>query len=147
MSQTLAAVGAVLMAVLQSTIVPFLVVDGATPDLLLVYAIVLAVIIGLDHGVVLARLGELAGVSAGLPCVAVAPRRSGWLDAPEEADMTGMGDAADACPADRPGRACLACSRRKACRNAAISSSRCSSRWCPTPKPSKRSRPRGAANL
>ena len=36
MSQTLAAVGAVLMAVLQSTIVPFLVVDGATPDLLLV---------------------------------------------------------------------------------------------------------------
>ena len=57
MSQTLAAVGAVLMAVLQSTIVPFLVVDGATPDLLLVYAIVLAVIIGLDHGVIAAFVG------------------------------------------------------------------------------------------
>lgn len=57
LSLTLAAVGAVLMAVLQSTIVPFVVIDGATPDLLLVYAIVLTVVIGLDHGVATAFVG------------------------------------------------------------------------------------------
>lgn len=51
MSLTLAAVGAIVVALLQATVVPFVELGGARPDLLIVYCVVVALIVGLDHGV------------------------------------------------------------------------------------------------
>lgn len=56
-SLTLAAVGAILIALLQNTIVPFLEMGGAVPDLLLVYVVILAIVVGLEHGIVAAFMG------------------------------------------------------------------------------------------
>jgi len=59
MSLTLAAVGAVVAALLQSTIVPYLTIGGAQPDLVLVYAVLVTVVVGIDHGLAAAFLGGL----------------------------------------------------------------------------------------
>jgi rod shape-determining protein MreD len=59
MSLTLAAVGAVVAALLQSTIVPYLRIGGAQPDLVLVYAVLVTVVVGIDHGLAAAFLGGL----------------------------------------------------------------------------------------
>lgn len=56
-SLLLAAVGAILVALLQSTIVPFVEIEGARPDLLLIYAVAVTVVVGIDHGVAAAFLG------------------------------------------------------------------------------------------
>ena len=60
MSLTLAAVGAVVAALLQSTIVPYLEIGGAQPDLVLVFAVIVTVVVGLDHGLAAAFFGGLA---------------------------------------------------------------------------------------
>jgi rod shape-determining protein MreD len=59
MSLTLAAVGAVVMALLQSTIVPYVELAGAKPDLLLVYAVVVTIVVGMDHGLTAAFVGGI----------------------------------------------------------------------------------------
>jgi rod shape-determining protein MreD len=59
MSLTLAAVGAVAAALLQSTIAPYLEIGGARPDLVLVYAVILTVVVGIDHGLAAALFGGL----------------------------------------------------------------------------------------
>lgn len=59
MSLTLAAVGAIIMALLQSTIVPYLELGGARPDLLLVYAVIVTIVVGIDHGLTAAFVGGL----------------------------------------------------------------------------------------
>lgn len=59
MSLTLAAVGAIVMALLQSTIVPYVQIAGAKPDLLLIYAVVVTIIVGIDHGLTAAFVGGL----------------------------------------------------------------------------------------
>jgi rod shape-determining protein MreD len=59
MSLTLAAVGAVVMSLLQSTIIPYLEIGGAKPDLLLVYTVILTIVLGLDHGLTVAFVGGL----------------------------------------------------------------------------------------
>jgi rod shape-determining protein MreD len=59
MSLTLAAVGAVVAALLQSTIVPYLRIGGAEPDLVLVYAVLVTVIVGIDHGLTAAFFGGI----------------------------------------------------------------------------------------
>lgn len=60
MSLTLAAVGAVVAALLQSTIVPYLQIGGARPDLVLIYAVIVTVVVGIDHGLTAAFFGGLA---------------------------------------------------------------------------------------
>ncbi len=59
MRLALAAVATVAAALLQSSIVPFLNVGGAEPDLVLVLAIVWTMVAGLDGGLVSAFLGGL----------------------------------------------------------------------------------------
>ncbi len=59
MSLTLAAVGAVVMALLQSTIVPYVELAGAKPDLLLIYAVVVTIVVGIDHGLTAAFVGGI----------------------------------------------------------------------------------------
>lgn len=60
MSLTLAAVGAVVAALLQSTVVPYLQIGGARPDLVLIYAVIVTVVVGIDHGLAAAFFGGLA---------------------------------------------------------------------------------------
>ena len=59
MSLTLAAVGAVVAALLQSTIVPYLEIGGARPDLVLIFAVIVTVVVGIDHGLATAVFGGL----------------------------------------------------------------------------------------
>jgi rod shape-determining protein MreD len=70
MTLTLAAVGAVAVALLQSTVVPYLEIEGARPDLILVYTVIVTIVIGLDHGLTSAFFG-------GLTIDALAPRPIG----------------------------------------------------------------------
>ena len=50
---------AVVMSLLQSTIIPYLEIGGAKPDLLLVYTVILTIVLGLDHGLTVAFVGGL----------------------------------------------------------------------------------------
>ncbi len=59
MSLTLAAVGAVVAAVLQLTIVPYLGIAGAYPDLLLVVAVIATFVWSTEAGMTLAFVGGL----------------------------------------------------------------------------------------
>ncbi len=59
MSLTLAAVGAIAMALLQSTVVPYVELGGATPDLLLIYAVIVTIVVGIDHGLTAAFVGGI----------------------------------------------------------------------------------------
>ncbi len=59
MSLVLAAVGAAVAALIQSTIVPFAVTDGGALDLVLVIAVVWTMTLGLEGGLVWAFLGGL----------------------------------------------------------------------------------------
>ncbi len=59
MSLTLAAVGAVVAAVLQLTIVPYLGIAGAYPDLLLVVAVIATFAWSIEAGMTLAFVGGL----------------------------------------------------------------------------------------
>ena len=59
MSLTLAAVGAVLAALLELTIVPYLRVGGAQPDLVLVFAVVWTMVVGFEGGLAWAFVGGL----------------------------------------------------------------------------------------
>lgn len=59
MSLTLAAVGAVMVALLQSTVVPYLKVGGAQPDLVLIFAVLVTVVVGIDHGLAAAFFGGI----------------------------------------------------------------------------------------
>ncbi len=60
MTLTLAVVGAVAAALLQSTVMPFLEIGGARPDLVLLYAVIVTIVIGIDHGIAAAFFGGLA---------------------------------------------------------------------------------------
>ncbi len=59
MSLTLAAVGAVVAALLDLTIVPYLRIDGAQPDLVLVLAVILTIVAGVEGGLASAFVGGL----------------------------------------------------------------------------------------
>ena len=59
MSLALAAVGAVLAALLESSVLPELTIAGAKPDVVLVMAIVASLMIGVGEGLVWAFLGGL----------------------------------------------------------------------------------------
>ncbi len=59
MSLTLAAVGAVVAALVQSTLVPYLEIGGARLDLVLIVAVIAVVVIGIDHGLAVAFVGGL----------------------------------------------------------------------------------------
>ncbi|HEX8939951.1 MAG TPA: rod shape-determining protein MreD [Candidatus Limnocylindrales bacterium] len=59
MSLTLAAVGAVLAALLELTIVPYLRVGGAQPDLLLVFAVIWTMVVSFEGGLAWAFVGGL----------------------------------------------------------------------------------------
>ena len=59
MSLTLAAVGAVVVAVLQLTIVPYLGIAGAYPDLILVVAVIATFTWSIEAGITLAFVGGL----------------------------------------------------------------------------------------
>jgi rod shape-determining protein MreD len=60
MTLTLAAVGAVVAAVLESSLWPYLAVGGAHLHLVFVYVVILAVALGIDAGVAAAFVGGLA---------------------------------------------------------------------------------------
>lgn len=57
---TLTAVGAIVAAVLELTLWPYLAVGGAHPHFVLVYVAVLAAVLGLDVGLVAAFIGGLS---------------------------------------------------------------------------------------
>ena len=59
MTLTLAAVGAVVAAVLELTLWPYLTVAGAHPHFVLVYVVILAIVLGLDAGMTAAFVGGL----------------------------------------------------------------------------------------
>jgi rod shape-determining protein MreD len=59
MSLTLAAVGAVVAALLDTTIAPYLRIGGVQPDLALVFAIIWTVVAGFEGGLVWAFVGGL----------------------------------------------------------------------------------------
>jgi rod shape-determining protein MreD len=59
MSLTLAAVGAVVAALFDTTIAPYLQIGGAQPDLVLVLAVIWTVVVGLEGGLVWAFVGGL----------------------------------------------------------------------------------------
>jgi rod shape-determining protein MreD len=59
MSLTLAAVGAVVAALFDTTIAPYLQIGGAQPDLVLVLAVIWTVVVGFEGGLVWAFLGGL----------------------------------------------------------------------------------------
>ena len=59
MTLTLAAVGAVVAAVLELTLWPYLAIGDAHPHLVFVYVVILAVVLGLDAGVTAAFVGGL----------------------------------------------------------------------------------------
>jgi rod shape-determining protein MreD len=58
MTLTLAAVGAVVVAVLELTLWPYIAISGA-PHLVFVYVVILAVVLGLDAGITAAFVGGL----------------------------------------------------------------------------------------
>ena len=60
MSLPLAAVGALLAALLETSVLPLMEVAGAKPDLVFVLAIVAAMMVGVEDGLVWAALGGLA---------------------------------------------------------------------------------------
>ncbi len=60
MTLTFAAVGAVMAAILDLTLWPYLTVAGGHPHLVLIYVVVLAAAIGLDSGITGAFVGGLA---------------------------------------------------------------------------------------
>lgn len=60
MSLTLAAVGSVMAALFQTTVVPYVEVGGGRPDLVLIYVAVVTVVVGLDHGLAAAFIGGLS---------------------------------------------------------------------------------------
>lgn len=60
MTLTLAAVGAVVAAVLESSLWPYLAIGGAHLHLVFVYVVILAVALGIDAGVAAAFVGGLA---------------------------------------------------------------------------------------
>lgn len=59
MSLTLAAVGAVATALLELSVVPYLRIGGAQPDLVLILAVILAIVAGIDRGLAAAFVGGL----------------------------------------------------------------------------------------
>src|SRR5665213_1924103 len=59
MTLALAAVGAVVMALLELTVVPYFRIGGAQPDLVLVFAVVWTVVAGIEGGIVWAFVGGL----------------------------------------------------------------------------------------
>ncbi|HVA86022.1 MAG TPA: rod shape-determining protein MreD [Candidatus Saccharimonadales bacterium] len=59
MSLTLAAVGAVVVALLELTVVPYFRIGGAQPDLVLVFAVVWTVVAGIEGGLIWAFIGGL----------------------------------------------------------------------------------------
>jgi rod shape-determining protein MreD len=59
MTLTLAAVGAVVAAVLELTLWPYLAIGDAHPHFVLVYVVILAVVLGLDAGLTAAFAGGL----------------------------------------------------------------------------------------
>jgi rod shape-determining protein MreD len=59
MSLTLAAVGAVVAALLELTVVPYLRIGGAEPDLVIVCAVVWTVVAGIEGGLIWAFIGGL----------------------------------------------------------------------------------------
>lgn len=59
MSLPLAAVGAVLAALLESSVLPELTIAGAKPDVVLVMAVVAAMLVGVEEGLAWAFLGGL----------------------------------------------------------------------------------------
>lgn len=59
MSLPLAAVGAVLAALLESSVLPELTIAGAKPDVVLVMAVVAAMLVGVEEGLTWAFLGGL----------------------------------------------------------------------------------------
>jgi rod shape-determining protein MreD len=59
MSLTLAAVGAVVAALFDTTIAPYLRIGGGQPDLVLVFAVTWTVVVGFEGGLVWAFLGGL----------------------------------------------------------------------------------------
>lgn len=67
---TLTAVGAVVAALLELTLWPYVVIGGAHPHLVLVYVVLIASVLGLDSGLVAAFVG-------GLTLDLVAPRPLG----------------------------------------------------------------------
>jgi len=58
-SLTLAAVGAVVAALFDTTIAPYLQIGGAQPDLVLILAVIWTVVVGIEGGLVWAFLGGL----------------------------------------------------------------------------------------
>jgi len=60
MTLLLAAVGAVVTALLELTVGPYLRIGDATPNLVLVFAVVVTIAVGLDAGLVWAFVGGLA---------------------------------------------------------------------------------------
>ena len=59
MSLPLAAVGALIAALIETSVLPYLRVAGAKPDLVFVLAVVAAMMVGVEDGLVLASLGGL----------------------------------------------------------------------------------------
>jgi rod shape-determining protein MreD len=57
---TLTAVGAVVTALLEGTLWPYLVVDGAHPHLVFILVVIVAIVLGLDAGLVAAFVGGLS---------------------------------------------------------------------------------------
>jgi rod shape-determining protein MreD len=60
MSLTLAAAGAVVAAVLELGLWPYVAIGGAHPHLVLVYVVILSVVLGLEAGLVAAFVGGLS---------------------------------------------------------------------------------------
>jgi len=50
----------VVAALLQSTVMPYLQIGGARPDLVLVYAVIVTIVVGIDRGIAAAFIGGLA---------------------------------------------------------------------------------------
>src|SRR5438874_12252086 len=59
MLMSLAAIGAIAVATLQTTVAPYLRVGGVQPDLILVAAVLWTVVVGIDTGLVWAFLGGI----------------------------------------------------------------------------------------
>jgi rod shape-determining protein MreD len=57
---TLTAVGAVVTALLEQTLWPYLVISGAHPHLVLILVVIVAIVLGLDAGLVAAFVGGLS---------------------------------------------------------------------------------------
>jgi rod shape-determining protein MreD len=60
MIPAIAAVGAIVAAILEGTVWPYLVIAGAHPHVVFVYVVILAAVLGLDAGLAAAFVGGLA---------------------------------------------------------------------------------------